>query len=360
MIFTIDARDNIYFDVLVNHFKLSRAETYENIQYLFDTMVQALDAKGISYHELRNALVPSLDRIEVGFIFDSSEIQEAYYEGNILSSVLPLLDRRSKHCILRGDLLCIDQKTLIETLKDCMILSRSFQFKHGSLLYCVYINNLTEEAFHRLKENLPKHPAYVGYIPTQFSSYAKTYLSTTVGTLCVKDKNRIILPHEDDAPNDENYNITLFDFERLGFDVFSIQETYFNLFLSYKIERAVFEGFEDDTDISLNSITDKVLPINDFDIEIAEAKYSYLQKEKKGKFCKAGIANLTLDKLKVQILEKINSSYIYNMEFLSQHNAFKFCIMLEVKNEKNIDPTRLIAVFEYKPDQKILRLITLY
>ncbi len=360
MIFTLEARDNIALEVMRDYFKLSNPHIRKEIQKMHQTMNNALAAKGINYTNLKTALVPSADRHEAGFIFDSTAIKSQFYGREVMEQVLPILDKRTNQSILVGDLLGDNQQLIFEILQESLILSRSFTFKHGTLLFCVYLNNLSQTSLDQINKSLAEFPAYLGYIPAQFASRAKTYLSTTVGNLCIKNGTRIILAHEDDRPNTENTNLTLYKFEEAGFKVFSIQTLYFGVFLSYKVERAVYPGLEGDTDFSINAISEQVFPLDEFEVILEHAKHAYLIKEKGGKLRKAGILSLNNERIASLIRSKIAASYIYNLAFLQEHNVVKFNIMIEVDRDNGGYPTRLTVSLEYKPEEKELRVITLY
>ena len=64
MIFTLNARENIFLEVVRDHFKLSNPRIKREIQSMHRTMHAALTAKGIDYANLKAALVPSAVRHE--------------------------------------------------------------------------------------------------------------------------------------------------------------------------------------------------------------------------------------------------------------------------------------------------------
>jgi hypothetical protein len=111
---------------------------------------------------------------------------------------------------------------IFSILEKSLVLSRSFEFVHGSALYCVYINNLSDTMLRKLHSELARFPAYVGFIPATFDSRAKTYLSTTLVHSFLKNGPRVIMGHEDDVPNEENVNIVGYPFEEFGYKVFSL------------------------------------------------------------------------------------------------------------------------------------------
>ena len=134
---------------------------------------------------------------------------------------------------------------------------------------------------------------------------------------------------------------------------------YFSIFLTYKIERPMLIQVESDNEISLNSISGSVLPLDEFKVLLEESKFVYLINKKLGKLKQAGLDALDVSNIESIIKSKINGSYIYKLKYLAQHNVMIFNIMLEFPN-LNGYPTRLTAALEYIPDKKTLRVITLH
>jgi hypothetical protein len=166
-------------EVMRDYFKLSSPAVRREIQAMHLAVQEILASKGINYANLRAGLVPSADRHEAGFIFDTQCIESSWYGLEVARAILPLLDKRTTQSVLCGDLLGKDQNMIFSILEESLVLSRSFEFVHGSALYCVYINNLSDAALRRLDSDLAHFPAYMGFIPATFDSRAKTYLSTT-------------------------------------------------------------------------------------------------------------------------------------------------------------------------------------
>jgi len=359
-ILTINARENCFLEVMRDYFELSNPTVRSEIQYMHFATQQILAAKGVKYAALRSGLVPSADRHEAGFIFDSTKIESPCYGFEVARAILPLLDKRATQSVLCGDLLGDDQNLIRRILEESLVLARSFEFIHGTSLYCVYINNLSEAMLKRLHAELQKFTAYLGFIPATFASRAKTYLSTTLVNSFLKNGACVIMGHEDDHPNDDNVNVIGYPFEEFGYRVLSLQSIYFGVFLSYKIERAVYKGFQVDTEMALNAVSDDVLSLKDFTVLLEEAKHAYLVSEKAGKLKKTGIAALRPEGIASLIKSQIAASYIYNLSYLEQHNVIKFNTMLEVGRKHGEYPTKLMASLEYKPQEQLLRVITLY
>ena len=359
-IHTVDARGHIMLETMRDHFGITPDTMFREIQNIASTTVEILNEKGISYQELRTALVPRTNRFEAGFIFDTQDIKSNWYGLKVMEQILPLLDIKSNHSVLCGDLLGDNQEFIFDVLEETLILSRSLDFVHGSALYCVYINNLSETGLNRINEMLSKFLPYVGYIPGTFSSRAKVYLSTILVNSFLKNGKKIIMGHEDDRSNTENINLVGYPFEDFGMVPYSLQSMYFGVLLSYKIERPVFKGFESDTELSLNAISTQILSLDDFDIEIEDAKHEYLKSQKGGKLEKAGIESLDKIELSNLIRSKVSASYIYNLSYLHEHDVSKFNVMLEIPKNDGGYPTRVVAALEYKPAKKLLRVITMH
>jgi hypothetical protein len=112
--------------------------------------------------------------------------------------------------------------------------------------------------------------------------------------------------------------------------------------------------------MALNAIPDKVLDNRDFKVRIDHAKYGYLLTEKDGKLRKAQLVEFDSDNLSELIQAKLAGNYIYNMAFLDEYDLRKLSLMIEVARQDSGYPTRPAAGFEYRPEEKVLRLITLH
>ena len=358
-IHTVNSRSHVMLEILRDDFGLAGARMKREIQRLHREVVRVLATKNIDYASLRFALVPTMDRQEALFIFDSEETGSNLYGRDVFSHVLPLLDARTTQSILVGDLLGNDQRLIFEILRESMVLARSFTFKHATLLYGVYINNLTDAGLGRLHQGLASSGSYLGYIPMTFLSRAKIYVSTTMAGFLLKKGNTLIMAHEDDRPNTEDINITLYDLEQCGYKITSLQSTYFSIFLTYKIERPVYKGDETDIEISLNAISSDIQPLKEFSVLLDEAKHGYLINAKLGKLHKAGLAEADRTQIESIIQAKVSASYVYNLVYLDEHDVMKFNIMLEIARSDGY-PTRMTAALEYMPEKKLLRVITLH
>jgi hypothetical protein len=168
--------------------------------------------------------------------------------------------------------------------------------------------------------------------------------------------------HEDDASEDESYNMRGWPLEEHGYGYRSIADMYFHLFLGYKIERRVVPGAEGDTHFALIAISGHPLPLAELSVDVAEAKGRYLRECHGASLARAGLLHLRDEELAARIKERINGSYIYNLRYDAEHDTSLFNIILElVDSEKDeAKTTRLLASLAYVPEKRLLRLVTLY
>ena len=192
-----------------------------------------------------------------------------------------------------------------------------------------------------------------------FGSRFKLYLSTMLVNDCLKHGDIILMEHEDDRDDEDDVNLKCYPWEEFGYECRSLQGMYFGVFLSYKIERPILQGFESDTEFSINAVNPDPFPIDEFEIRIDEEKFGYLATEKHGTLKRMGVPSDNLCILKSLIAEKVSSNYIYNMKHYHEHGTTLFNIILEVYQTDSV-PQRVVAGLEYIPGERCLRLVTLF
>jgi hypothetical protein len=218
------------------------------------------------------------------------------------------------------------------------------------------LNNLSDSHFLNIHDGLKKFEGYVGYFDLSYSSLIKIKISTILIRLLLKNKLTILNCSE----ANEDVNTSGYPFEEYGYNFKGIDDILYGVFLSYKIEREIFPGFETDTLFSLNAITQNVLDISDFELLIEENKLAYLLNEKTGSLERAGMASLAIDQLELLIKNKIRSNYIYNLSYLPKSETIKFNILIEVSRSDTGGPMKLTVALEYIAKTKFLRLITMF
>jgi len=354
-IFTLDAREHVMLEILKNHYNLTSKDLHREISELFSHMLLILSEKKIIYQDLKNALIPRSDRKEIAFVFDTATIESSAYGHEVFSRLFPLIEQNSCISVLCGDF--IGEEKHADLLKTIFIeeinSDKEVCYSHHSLFFLVYLNNLSDAQFFKLNKGLKEFRAYIGYFDFTFSSPLKSYMSTILIRLLIINKMTILTSNEEN----EDVNNTTYPFEKSGYQCRGIETLPYGLFLSYKIEREIFPGYENDTVFAINSITENVFNISDFKLIIEENKLQYLLKEKRDNLERAGIAELSLSELEELIKAKINSNYIYNLSFLADSHTLKFNILIEVPRTDAKKPMKLTVALEYLADTKILRLI---
>lgn len=149
-------------------------------------------------------------------------------------------------------------------------------------------------------------------------------------------------------------------FDKNNFAIKSIPNLYYDLFLSYKIEREDINGYSLDTQIAINSITPIVSDLSNLNIEIEVSKFDYLLTKKIGKLKKAQFENYSIKDFEKLIKEKIKDNYIYEMSELKEHNVIKFNIIIELEVQHSKERVKCQATLHYQPEEKKIKLITFF
>lgn len=350
------------FAALREYFSWSDARTFREIQAVHRNCLDILKTKGVRYEDLRSALTPQPTKHEAAFLFDEHRCDPNRIPGvDAADALFKLLPVKTTHSVLGGELRDDKDEIARGLLGEVAVIAKDLDFKHPCFCYVLYVNNLSGEALRTIHTGLRTHPAYLGYVPCTFASLAKTFVSLGLVNLAIKHGNVVILGHEDDRQNSEDYNLHMHDYTTLGLRIKSLQMMYFSTLLSYKPERMLLEKSDDDLEIALRAMAKEVAPLHEFTVVIDEHKFgNYLKTKKLGKLQKAGLAQLTKPQLERALSAKLRSSYIYNIDWRHEPNyqGSFFNIMLEFPREHGY-PERITAALEYIVSAKVLRLVTL-
>ena len=112
--------------------------------------------------------------------------------------------------------------------------------------------------------------------------------------------------------------------------------------------------------MSLNSISTQVVPLDECEVEVEEAKLRYLKSEKVGSMKRSGLLALSKEELQKQIKERLRENYIFNMELLEEHNVMKFNTILNLRADDTDALFKMLLSLEYKPSERRVRLITMF
>ena len=347
-------------EVIRSYFNLSPDAIRREILRAHDVTVEAIGHKGVEYKSLRNALTPQRNRLERAFLFDTARIEEGWYGLSVAEALMPLLPKELSCSIQLGDLIIEDQDLGFELLRRHVVAYRDLELGNTNQIYCIYLNNLTPVMAESITTGLQAYGGFLGYVDTSTSSPMKDWLSLSLVDGYLKHRKVALGGHEDDVPDDEDLNVKGWPWDEHGYENRSIRDMYFHLFLGYKIERRVLPGAESDTDFALMAISGQALPFTELDVEVEAAKGEYLREEHGTSLSRAGLIDMSDEELAGTIKAKINSSYIYNLRYLQEHNVSLFNLMLEVGASSEGKLTRLLAALEYHPEDRLLKVVTLF
>ena len=361
-IFTLNARDNIVLDL--SYKNSSPEEIYEKVNNVFDMFIDSLESINIEYKKLKNSLIPSKKRNEIALIFDIPISGFSVYDFNILSKVLPLLEKQSTHSFLIGDFTGErNRKEMLHSLfYEHINQINPTIYQYHNQYFLVYINNLSKTMVQNLIEGLQKYDYFTGYFDVTYSSKIKTYLSTILVPKFIKHKSVLVSldPFETNIIDEIEVDDPACDYKEFGFACKYVHSSFYHIFLCYKIERKIIKDFETDINFSLNILSSSFIDLTDCDIEIEPSRLNYLHKKKTANIERAGLLNLSVVELTELIKKKLESNYIYNLSFLEKHNTLKFNIINEVPRIDSNKLMKLLIVLKYKPEERKLELITMY
>ncbi len=355
-VYTIDARGHVALEVYKSYFNADSAQMNTVILKSFLDMKRILTKKGIEYDSLKNALIPRIERKEIAFIFDTTKISDIYYGLPIYKRILPLLNKKSSCSVLVGDCAFPDHaQHAFRYLFFKRIVSspniKNIKYQNSGQFFTVYLNNMTDEILKAFVTNLESFAPYVGYFDLTYTSQIKTFLSVVLVKMFVQCKNKILLPDEEGANEDVDVNNPGIPWEEYGFNYKSIDGLMYGIFLSYKIERPVVEGFKSDTEFAMNAITPLPKPIDSLKIKVSKEKFDYFAAKKSHIITKTKFSDFSM--LEKAIKQKINDNYIFNMNYNEEFELYKFNIVIEEKG------CRFIASLKLDIEKNALSIITI-
>jgi len=281
-IHTIEARSNMMFNVMKDHFKLSYESIGEDIRSQFHIMKEELDNKNISYPKLKNTLTPQKSKKDICLVFDTTFIDDTWYGHTIFKKYFPIITTYSGVCIFEGDFIASNehQKRIFHEISKHLIKLNHSIFKNSCQYYLVYITNLTNNRINKLIDGLKSEQIFTGYFDFTYSSLLKTYISNIIGQRYFMHNNAVVMSMTEDY-NNENINTIGYDFDKYGVKIISISNINYITFLTYKIERPYTNFDISDQLFSLSAISNIALPLKNFRIIIDDNKYQYLKTKKR-------------------------------------------------------------------------------
>lgn len=368
MIYTFNAKGYILYPVMKSYFNLNAKDVYITIQNGLKILKKQLSMKGISYDELKGALIPNQERnkFETCFIFDSNQIALDDYGHYIFEKLIPLLDKKSTYSVLCGDYIDFickyqsnSQRMLYSVMKDVLTRCNNSKFIHSSQYFLIYINRLTKNQRSKIIEEFSQYSWFTGFADVTYRSHFKSYISNILVHNFIKNKEKVIVAHPSDYKDEENIDMYGFPFESNGFILVSVNDENYGTFLSYKIESEVPD--EEDIGFSFNALFPKFDSFEKLKLNISEDKWNkYLTKDEDGKgeiVSLLGYNPSDKDRFIKEIFKQISANYIYNIRE-NEHGALMFNVCIEPQTINGHFRKTRIAL-KYNPDSGIIDLITL-
>ena len=172
----------------------------------------------------------------------------------------------------------------------------------------------------------------------------------------IKLGSNIILSHGDDIDDTIDVNESLYDFDKYRCGVVSIRETLYHLFLSFKIDRPIFIGYDKDSIDLLNSISTVVKPLEECAVELSEAKFGYINDIKASNLKRKGLEQASREELQSLIKKGLMSTYLYNLRVNDQDQSALFSIIFELPYKRS----KVTVGLKYLPVESKIFVTTFY
>lgn len=260
-IWTLNARDNMLFDLVMQHANLAYIDLGPEIRQIHAQTVEMLASKGLAYEQLRSALVPHTEPelADMVLVFDRARIDDGWYGLAIADRVLPLLERDWSGSILEGDLIWPGkyEHKAVSLLRELPSLRLPAEIRTTGQFFAVYLTNLNKHRKQKLIDGLREYEPFIGGVETHYESPLKNWMSLTLANSYVKYQSTFIGAHEPDIERVDERNLRLWPLDEHGYRCVSVpSDFYFNPFLSYKIERSpVLDDSVSDTLHGLSTIS---------------------------------------------------------------------------------------------------------
>lgn len=285
MIYSINIKNNIMFEVMKDCFSLTSPQISKELKFYFEEFNNLLNEANVNYCSLKKCLIPSRDKKEICLVFDTLLIDDCCYGAKIINNLLPLFDKDKSYNIIFGDLLSDTNgkhtnKILDEMCETCNI-ERVNEHHFTNRYFLVFINNLCNTDFAKFVNELKYLPYFVGYADMTYASIFKAYVSVSIDSGFILLKNRVICPHEPDLGKISNVNIYGFDFQNNGYEIISISSDYYSIFLDYLIDPSlpnipIDNGYK----TLMADIIGYDCNLKEFSIDLPDEKVQYLINEK--------------------------------------------------------------------------------
>lgn len=338
MIYSINVKDNIMFEVLKDVFNLTSEQLSNEVLTYFNQFISIMNKTRINYDDLANCLTPSNKKKEICLIFDTLKISNSCYGREIFNELLPLFNKDKTYNILYGDLLDFSNYKLTDIILDLMCescgIQRVNEHKWTCRYFLVYINNLSRTDFEKFSNINNDIPGFLGFSDMTNSSLFKSYISNCINSGFIIHKNIVLCGHEPDIKDVSDRNMPGYNFSENGFKVVSISSDYYSIFLDYLIDSSI-SIWQTDKKYKelLSDIISNDCNLENFEIILTNEKLNYLISNKNV------VSYFNNDNLKSEILLKIEkclkNNIFYKIDFSKlEFEVILFTVYIDIQNKK--------------------------
>ncbi len=297
---------------LVDHLNLSPDEVRQIIRTEHHILVTKLDAAGVDYSELGNALVPKRGRHEVAFIFDSTRVSSGMYGYFFAEKWIPVIRQHGpEKSVLRvGDILGLPTEYVWREMETHLVGPGDFPRMARELYFVVYMTNLSSGQLRNIDAGLSAATAaYLGYVDCSTWNPLKAGMYLPQVGLRLRD--RIVTDMDDGGtPNQVGY-----PYEEHGFRIIGIQEELYGPFLGHRLDNGIPAWADHDSAMALTVLGGNRQPVTSTNVLIETSRIEYLEGSHDSSLSRARLTELDASELAVAIKQKFTNGLIYNLRF---------------------------------------------
>lgn len=359
---SINARDSILFDIVIDYFNADSNGIHNYINQLFSSLNIQLKRNRIEYDKLRSLLTWDNSKKEYCFVFDTMLIDNMMYGGIVLEKFTNVFSMIKASAVFYGDLIGNNnrkvQENIFNALSEGLNLYNNLNYVNSTQFFVVYFSALSKAQLQSAIDDLKCEPYFIGYMDMSFCNYIKNIISVQIPQQFLIYNDNIIQVSVDGETSDVNY--TLFDFDNINKKIINIEEESYLVFLTYKIKRDLFDHDSRDQEVTVNSVIQDTIKLHGYDICIEDDKFEKYLKRERVKSLDMINGNNSIEKSELikKIQKNINMNYLYDIEY-NKYGCLKFTTDIEFYNGLECRIFRIKFAFEIKKSQNLIRLITM-
>lgn len=350
---------------LVDHLNLSPEDVRTIIRAEHHILVTKLEAAGVDYSELGNALVPKPGRHEVAFIFDSTRAASGMYGYSFAEKWIPVIRQHGpEKSVLRvGDILGLPSEYVWRVMETHLVGLGGFPRMVRELYFVVYMTNLSSGQLRNVDAGLSAATAaYLGYVDCSTWNPLKAGMYLPQVGLRLRD--RIITDMDDGGtPNQVGY-----PYEENGFRIVGIEEELYGPFLGHRLDNGIPAWADRDSAMALTILGGDRQPVTSTNVLIDASRIEYLGGSHGSSLSRARLNELDTSELAVAIKQKFTNGLTYNLRFTwgaragvpaRELDAMMYSIQVEFPNDAS-DVKRYQVGLKYTPATHTSEVVTFF